>query len=623
MSNPNPPPLAKNYNIHLKQQWTVLNGMAYGLTQPTLYGVVSTNVENIRDFDYLEQFMPQWLEIEKVRAIKNQKSSHSLIANILTWQSRLQQQHKVPIFEKFHIQPVKSDCEDQSHYLVALPYIIPELTRELLSWFIFVVNYFIENNDELSSCSFEELQHYFADANKHLLLLREKLKRYQLAGMNTYQFIRAANNLAIPTTHVTQNVFRFGLGKHSYLLDSSFTEKTSVIGSKISKSKSNTARVVRNAGMPAPIHFVVSNEKQLIEYCDKLDYPLVVKPDNLDQGQGVFAHLMTKKQVIKAYKMAVKLSDRILIERHVRGDDYRLTVLNGKVIKVVKRTAAGVVGDGKLNITQLIKKEQASEFLQTTLRQTGEMKLSLDEEALDLLSVQSLNKFSIPTTNRYVSLRRKSNLSTGGTVSLINNSDVHPDNLALAIRAANAVNLDLAGIDLLIPNISQSWLESDAIICEINAQPQIGTLVTPHIYESTLETLMNKKTGIPAYLVIYQGEQNKVKRSDIEYLMIKHQCNTLVMKSGIQISGAKVTKGFTDSFSAIRALIHQQDALSALCFMSKQDVENIGLPLARFKVIYLYGNSVLEQESRETLIKKIVDHTEHLLIGDSGSFNEL
>jgi len=613
----------ENYFIALEQKWTVLNGMAYGLTQPTLYGVIHTNVECLAVFETLNRVMQQWLDIDVTPTAENKNSGHLLITNILTWQSRLQQQYQVPIFEKFTIQAIASNNKNENRYLVALPYIVPDLTRELLSWFIFVVNYFVANIDELAACSPGEIKHYLAEADGHLHRLSGQLNRYQLSGMNTFEFVRAADVLAIPVAHVALNVFRFGSGKYSHLLDSSFTEKTSVIGSKISKSKSNTTKVLHSAGLPAPVNFKVQNEEQVAEYCKKMGFPLVIKPDNLDQGQGVYAHLSTKQQVIKAYRAAIKLSDKILIERHVRGDDYRLTVFNNKVIKVVKRTAAGIIGDGKLTVSQLVERAQQSKFLQDIYRQTKEMKLCLDIEALDLLKGQSLTKHAIPKAGRYVSLRRKSNMSTGGTVSLIATDEIHPDNLALAIRAAKVANLDLAGIDLLIPDIKKSWLESDAIICEINAQPQIGSSVTPHIYEDILNALLNHKKGIPLHLVIYPTEKQRIKSSQIETLQQKYQCNTVAMTSGLWIDSNRVTKAFGNSFMAIKALVHNQAVSSALCIMNQQDVENIGLPMAFFSTIDVYSAELFTTKAMTKFINKIKGHTHQLELHNLRTNNEL
>ncbi len=61
-------------------------------------------------------------------------------------------------------------------------------------------------------------------------------------------------------------------------------------------------------------------------------------------------------------------------------------------------------------------------------------------------------------------------MSTGGT-SVDVTDIVHPDNQALAVRAAAVTGLDVAGIDLIIKDISRSYMEIGGAICEVNYCP--------------------------------------------------------------------------------------------------------------------------------------------------------
>lgn len=58
----------------------------------------------------------------------------------------------------------------------------------------------------------------------------------------------------------------------------------------------------------------------------------------------------------------------------------------------------------------------------------------------------------------------------GGTAVDVTHQ-IHPDNQALAVRAARVVGLDIAGVDFLCPDIARSWREVGGAICEVNAQP--------------------------------------------------------------------------------------------------------------------------------------------------------
>ena len=75
-------------------------------------------------------------------------------------------------------------------------------------------------------------------------------------------------------------------------------------------------------------------------------------------------------------------------------------------------------------------------------------------------------------------LRSTANLSTGGTA--IDMTDVvHPDNREMAVRAVQAVGLDVGGVDFLSSDITQSYKEVGGAIVEINAAPGFRMHVAP------------------------------------------------------------------------------------------------------------------------------------------------
>lgn len=598
-----------SYRFNIEQQWSVLSGMAYGIKQPTMFCVLSTNIEHNKRFEKLEKYITNAIGGDKDIS-PSKDPVHYLITRILQWQSIVQQQHKVPVFDCFYIKKLASKNKECPRYLIALPYSDPRMTRDLVNWFVQVLLRFNINSKKLLTCSPTEFKANFITYEKQLNQLRMRLSKLQLSGMNTYAFIEAAHKLGIPTSLEALNVFRFGSGQYSKLLDSSFTENTGVIAATLARSKMNTAKVLRRAGLPAPTNTYIRSEEDISRFCEQFKYPVVIKPDDLDQGQGVFAGLFNKKQVAKSFNAASKLSKNILIERHVLGDDYRLTVLNGEVIKVIRRTCGGITGDGSHTISQLIAIEQQTGYLQSVFKQTGKMALALDSEAIDLLKDQNITPQSTPKNGQFIPLRRKSNMSTGGTVSLIPLNSVHPDNLSLAVRSAQVINLDLAGIDLIISDISQSWLNTEAIICEVNAQPQIGYTVTPNIYQDILTKLLQGHTGIPLHLVICP----EPLEDDLpEQLIQKYGCNTVAKVSGLWVDGIKITRNFPNSFSALKAVAHQKTASSALCYLSYTDAFKLGLPFSSFHSIDLFTQNIKSPEHTE-LIEKINKHTNNLNI---------
>jgi len=165
--------------------------------------------------------------------------------------------------------------------------------------------------------------------------LKAFLQRHAVPGVNMFRFLDAAQALDIAVRPVVSGVYCFGTGRASRWLESSYTDRTSVVGTRIARDKSRTALVLRQAGLPVAPHARVTSPAQAVDVADQLGYPL-----------------------------------------------------------------------------------------------------------------------------------------------------------------------DLAGIDLIMPDIASSWLEGGAIICEVNGQPQIGSSTSPGIYQRILEELLPGQRRMPLVLVI-------------------------------------------------------------------------------------------------------------------------
>ena len=68
--------------------------------------------------------------------------------------------------------------------------------------------------------------------------------------------------------------------------------------------------------------------------------------------------------------------------------------------------------------------------------------------------------------------------------------DVHPDNLELCVEAAMSMRLTMAGVDFISEDISVPWHQNGAVVCEVNAQPQLG-ITHPEIYADVLKSYVN------------------------------------------------------------------------------------------------------------------------------------
>lgn len=422
-------------------------------------------------------------------------------------------------------------------------------------------------------------------------------------GMNTLRFIEAAQQAGIPLQFVANNVYRFGWGSYSRQLDSSFSDKTPQIAAQLARNKMATAQVLRRFQVPVPQHALARSEEQAVRVAQRLSFPVVVKPADQDGGVGVASGLMTEEAVKRAYAHALKFSSQILVEKHFEGNDYRLQVFNDRVIWATHRVPGGVTGDGVLTVTELLALLNADPKRGAAGSNAVMKTIALDEEALELLAAQTLAADSVPAAAQFVRLRRNANVASGG-VPLPVLEDAHPDNLTLATRAARALGLDIAGVDLLIPDIRRSWLESGAVVCEVNGQPQMY----PHLPAHVLGQLVQGEGRIPVCMVLGKAD-------DMAWLsaLEKNVCTAgrnigIATPNGIRINGALVSSP-CNAFEGARALLADVSIDAVIILLADTLMLNSGCAVDRFNLLALFATADDASPANEMMQMKALIHT--------------
>src|SRR5204863_2644669 len=108
---------------------------------------------------------------------------------------------------------------------------------------------------------------------------------------------------------------------------------------------------------PVPRGILVYTEKELRERIREVSFPVVVKPLDGNHGRGVTTDINSIEKAVHAFEIAKRISEDVIVEEYVKGDDYRFLVVNYKLVAVAKRTPAYVTGDGRSTIQQLIEEE--------------------------------------------------------------------------------------------------------------------------------------------------------------------------------------------------------------------------------------------------------------------------
>ena len=211
-----------------------------------------------------------------------------------------------------------------------------------------------------------------------------------------------------------------------------------------------------------------------LRYAAELGFPVIAKPNSSSQGSGV--HLVYSKKELRSALTDIFKEDRIaLIEKYLPGRDYRIVVLDGKVISAYERTALSITGDGKRSIISLLRQKQKN-FIKlgrdTRINfEDSRIKAKLKREGYTLRSV--LKK------SEKIFLLDNANLSTGGD-SVDVTRKIHPGFKKIATDLTKKMGLRIAGVDIMTTkgDITQNPKSSKHYIIEINAAPGLDHYVT-------------------------------------------------------------------------------------------------------------------------------------------------
>ena len=299
-------------------------------------------------------------------------------------------------------------------------------------------------------------------------------------GPSTASLVNAAEERGIPYLRLNKySLVQFGHGAYQQRIQATITSKTGHIAVEISCDKEDTHNLLRDLGLPVPIQRMIYNERAAIRAARHIGFPVVLKPLNANHGRGVSINLTTDEQVETAFAFAREqgTSRAVLVESYVEGFDHRMLVVNNELVAVAKRVPGHVKGDGKSTVSALIDKVN-----EDPRRGIGHEKvltrLELDRPALELLALAGFDADTVLPDGEIFYLRNTANLSTGGTA--IDLTDVvHPDNRDMAVRAIQAVGLDVGGVDFLTADISESYKEIGGAIVEVNAAPGFRMHVAP------------------------------------------------------------------------------------------------------------------------------------------------
>lgn len=315
------------------------------------------------------------------------------------------------------------------------------------------------------------------DLEADIQKMREIRERVRL-GPSTGSIVEEAEARDIPWIRLgTNSLVQLGYGINQMRFQATITCNTSNIAVDIACDKEETKRMLENSSIPVASGGICVDEEDLEKVIQKIGYPIVIKPLGGNHGRGASINVKTWDEAKEGLAHAQKYGRRVMVEKFITGHDFRILVINHKMVAAAQRIPAHVVGNGVNTIQELIDIEN-----QDPRRGYGHenvlTEINVDRDTLDLLEKKGYAEVSIPPKGEIVYLKSTANLSTGGT-SVDVTDMVHPENIFLAERISRIIGLDICGIDVMAENLTQPLQQTGGVILEVNAAPGFRMHLAP------------------------------------------------------------------------------------------------------------------------------------------------
>jgi cyanophycin synthetase len=377
---------------------------------------------------------------------------------------------------------------------------------------------------------------------------RQVVAQFEL-GPSTRAIVDAAVRRGIPYTRVNEDsLVRLGMGVHQRYVEATITDRTRTIAVDLAGNKHLTKQQLAKAAIPVPRGCVVDSRQQAVACLTQLGGKVVVKPLDGNQGRGVSLNLFTEDQVAEAFDVAHEISSKVIIEELLQGRDYRIVVVDGRMVAAAERVPPHVWGDGVQTISQLIDRAN-QDPLRGNDHEKPLTKIKTDPIVLAILKKYGRTLDDVPAAGELVVLRESANLSTGGSAKDVTDQ-VHPSIRRLCERAARVIGLDVCGIDFVLPDITQPFTGQGGIV-EVNAAPgirmhhhpssgqprDVGGAIVEMLYPA------GAPSRIPILSITGTNGKTSVTRMIGHTISRTGRCVGMTTTDGIWIGGEEIARG--------------------------------------------------------------------------------
>jgi GNAT-family acetyltransferase (TIGR03103 family) len=281
--------------------------------------------------------------------------------------------------------------------------------------------------------------------------------------------------------------FSLTLGGRTVTCRESLSELTTAVAMSRCDDKAVTRRLLTRAGLRMPAQIDAGDDTAIEAFLEKHGR-VVVKPARGEQGRGISVDLRRLEDVRAAVEAARGLCERVLIEQLVEGQDLRVIVIDNKVVAGAVRRPAEIKGDGRHSVRKLIEKQSRRRAQATQ----GESTIPLDPETERCVGLAGLSMDEVPEAGAIIAVRKTANLHTGGTIHDVTDR-LHPRLIEASIRAAQALEIPVVGLDLLVPDVRGPQYH----IIEANERPGLANHEPQPTAERFIDLLFPQTRHVP------------------------------------------------------------------------------------------------------------------------------
>ena len=382
---------------------------------------------------------------------------------------------------------------------------------------------------------------------------------------------------------------QFGWGSKQRRIQAAETDTTSAIAESIAQDKDLTKSLLLAAGVPVPIGRPAKNLEDAWQIALSIGVPIVVKPQDGNQGKGVTVNIVERELFNQAYETAARYGE-VLVEKFLPGSDYRLLVVGNKLVAAARREPPLVVGDGIHTVKELVDKVNADPR-RGDGHSTSLTKIKFDDIAIGRLKLQDMEPNSVPEKGRRVILRNNANLSTGGTATDVTD-DVHAEVAARVVVAAQMVGVDVCGVDVVCESVLKPLEEQNGGIVEVNAAPGLRMHISPsfgkgrNVGKAIIDYMYpNGDNGrIPVIAVTGTNGKTTTVRLTAHLLKTNQLRVGMTNTDGVYVNGRQIDDGDCSGPRSARNVLMHPDVDAAVFETARGGLLREGLAFDRCQV---------------------------------------